>query len=75
MTRKDYERIADAMKRAYWQTSSRDSLTGQRTYAAYVQNLAAEFLKDNPRFSKHRFYEACGLLNMGISVSQDTAEV
>lgn len=69
MTRKDYEHIADAMKRLYWQTSSRDSLTGQSTYSAYVQNLAAVFLKDNPRFSKHRFYEACGI------VSQDTAEV
>jgi len=71
MTRKDYEHIADAMKRVYWQRviDGRDSLTGQRTYSAYVQNLAAVFLKDNPRFSKHRFYEACGI------VSQDTAEV
>ena len=65
MTRKDYETIADAMKRAYWQTGSKDTIS----YMTYVQNLAVEFLKDNPRFSKHRFYEACGI------VSQDTAEV
>ena len=65
MTRKDYETIADAMKRAYWQTGSKD----KSSYMTYVQNLAVEFLKDNPRFSKHRFYEACGI------VSQDTAEV
>ena len=65
MTRKDYETIADAMKRAYWQTGSKDKIS----YMTYVQNLAVEFLKDNPRFSKHRFYEACGI------VSQDTAEV
>ena len=65
MTRKDYETIADAMKRAYWQTGSKDKIS----YMTYVQNLAVEFLKDNPRFSKHRFYEACGV------VSQDTAEV
>ena len=65
MTRKDYETIADAMKRAYWQTGSKDKIS----YMTYVQNLAVEFLKDNPRFSKHRFYEACGI------VSKDTAEV
>ena len=65
MTTKDYETIADAMKRAYWQTGSKDKIS----YMTYVQNLAVEFLKDNPRFSKHRFYEACGI------VSQDTAEV
>ena len=65
MTRKNYETIADAMKRAYWQTGSKDKIS----YMTYVQNLAVEFLKDNPRFSKHRFYEACGI------VSQDTAEV
>ena len=65
MTRKNYETIADAMKRAYWQTGSKDKIS----YMTYVQNLAVEFLKDNPRFSKHRFYEACGV------VSQDTAEV
>ena len=65
MTRKNYETIADAMKRAYWQTGSKDKIS----YMTYVQNLAVEFLKDNPRFSKHRFYEAGGI------VSQDTAEV
>ena len=65
MTRKNYETIADAMKRAYWQTGSKDKIS----YMTYVQNLAVEFLKDNPRFSKHRFYEACGI------VSQDSAEV
>lgn len=71
MTRKDYERIADAMKRAYWQTGSKDMIS----YMTYVQNLAVEFRKDNPKFDPQKFYEACGLLNMGGSVSQDTAEV
>jgi hypothetical protein len=58
MTRKDYERIADAMKRAYWQTGSKDMIS----YMTYVQNLAVEFRKDNPKFTPHKFYEACGLL-------------
>lgn len=71
MTRKDYERIADAMKRAYWQTGNRDTIS----YMTYIQNLAVEFRKDNPKFTPYKFYEACGLLNMGSSVSQDTAGV
>ena len=71
MTRKDYERIADAMKRAYWQTGSKDKIS----YMTYVQNLAVEFRKDNPKFTPYKFYEACGLLNMDSSVSQDTAGV
>ena len=58
MTRKDYERIADAMKRAYWQTGSKD----MSSFITYVQNLAVEFRRDNPKFTPHKFYEACGLL-------------
>ena len=69
MTRQDYERIADAMKRAYWQTDSGDSLTGQRTYAAYVQNLAVEFRKDNPRFDVNKFYDACGINRLWVEQS------
>lgn len=61
MTRQDYERIADAMKRAYWQTGNRD----MSSYMTYVRNLAVEFRRDNPFFTPHKFYEACGLLNMG----------
>lgn len=68
MTKKDYERIADAMNRAYWQTGSRDGLA----YATYARSLAAEFVKDNPRFTPHKFYEACGLLNMGGNVLPNT---
>lgn len=68
MTKKDYERIADAMKRAFWVMGSRDGLA----YATYVQTLAAEFRKDNPRFDPHKFYEACGLLNTVGSVLPNT---
>ena len=68
MTKKDYERIADAMKRAYWQTGNRDTIS----YMTYIQNLAAEFVKDNPKFTPHKFYAACGLLNMGDIVLPNT---
>lgn len=68
MTKKDYERIADAMKRAYWQTGNRDTIS----YMTYIQNLAVEFVKDNPKFTPHKFYEACGLLNMGGNVLPNT---
>lgn len=59
MSRKDYERIADAMKRAYWQMGDK---SGERVkYEVYVGAVADAFRADNPAFKRDKFYEACGL--------------
>lgn len=57
MTKRDYERIADALKRAYWQTGERDSIT----YATYVRSMAETLYADNNAFNPSKFYTACGL--------------
>lgn len=52
MTRKDYLMVSGAMRAAkipYVQAKE------------VCEALAAEFAKENPRFDKKQFFEACGL--------------
>lgn len=63
MTRKDYEIIAGAIKR---NTQDHEGLDNEGyddfTYLdfhRFVDDLAEELAKDNPRFNKENFIQAC----------------
>lgn len=60
-TKKDYIRIAAALKLShpdgFWDVSP----TPTQLYRRIVQELADELSRDNPRFDRARFREACGL--------------
>lgn len=55
MTKKDYIAIADAIKRA------RTGADKEERFAIDIvaDNIADVFQKDNPRFNRQRFLEAC----------------
>ena len=66
MTKKDYEAIADIIRRQMkrsehsWKT---DELTpAQEAVRLVAVHLAVLFGDTNPRFNNETFYEACGLL-------------
>lgn len=59
MTRKDYELIARALKRAAAEAQAEGhDLDALRTGAI---ELAYSLADDNPRFDRERFMKACGL--------------
>ena len=55
MTRKDYQAIADALRRMGEYTQNWQAVT------LAVWPLVAVFEADNPRFDAERFVKACGL--------------
>jgi predicted dinucleotide-binding enzyme len=70
MTKKDYELIAAAIKRA---TESVVVASIRQDYVEPVMedlanDLAGELTKTNPRFDQRRFLVACGVLQEGGDV-------
>ncbi len=65
MTRKDYVRIAAAIRKAFDYVNEADSLTADEAAAAVdgvsaaISFIANALLDDNPRFDRTRFIEAC----------------
>lgn len=61
MTKKDYIRIAAALKLSHpggiWGVLP----TTDQLYRRIVQAVGDELSRDNPRFDRARFREACGL--------------
>lgn len=57
MTRKDYWKFAEMLKNT---SHSFDAAT-EALWESVVIKTADIFQEDNPRFSRERFYEACGL--------------
>ena|SRR3990167_10242325 len=58
MTKKDYELIAGVINIRIDNSASSDEYTGVADTALY---LADEFEKDNPRFNRNKFLQACGV--------------
>lgn len=61
MTRRDYELIAATLNRVqgmYWVSKA-------GRYNVIVEELAAAFARDNPRFNQDKFIDACGLEEEG----------
>ena len=54
MSKKDYKRIARALK--IWRPCEE---TEQRLWLSIAEQIAAELQEDNPRFSRDLFYKAC----------------
>lgn len=65
MTRKDYKAIAEAVRRNSprpGEVTDADMTEGaQHRWVALAEDLAQIMLRDNPRFDRVRFLEACGL--------------
>lgn len=58
MTRKDYQAIAWAMVLTYRAIEAGDT-HGMKLFRQAVFNLADELQRDNPRFNRVKFCEAC----------------
>jgi hypothetical protein len=54
MSKKDYKRIASALKT--WRPSEE---TEQRLWFSIAEEIAGVLKEDNPRFDYARFYKAC----------------
>ena len=61
MTRKDYELIAKALKRANENWEGFNEENPQVVITAISAYLAKELAQDNPRFDRSRFLTACGV--------------
>lgn len=61
MTRKDYELIAAAIKRAHDTSHSAAGCDGTAIVEDLAEDLAGELEATNPRFDAARFLEACGV--------------
>ena len=66
MTRKDYVRIAAAIRKAFDYVNEADSLTADEVGSAAIDGISASISfianalsDDNPRFDRTRFVEAC----------------
>lgn len=59
MTRKDYEAVADVMKRCSLFPDDEGDMAMHRYIAS---RLGDRFKQDNPRFDKNRWLEDCGVL-------------
>jgi hypothetical protein len=55
MTRKDYELLAETIATAWWHNSDYKS--------HFASALADKLENENPRFDRHRFLVACGVMN------------
>lgn len=79
MTKKDYELIANSIKRSHKDSQdfgySRDQLNSiNETYQHICENLASVLEHDNPLFSRTKFLQACGIdyhaeFNEGVKLS------
>jgi hypothetical protein len=58
MSKKDYQRIAQAISLA--RTVTAYDHPGTLCVATLLEKLVAAFAQDNPRFDRARFVEACG---------------
>lgn len=65
MTKKDYELIAGEIKRANDKGAFADSGLWYLTHC-----LGAEFERDNPRFDRNKFLQACGMRVTDVKVAQ-----
>lgn len=59
MTKKDYQLIAEAIKRTAWDVDEIDRPAKDKKLKAVSGELASKLEKDNPRFDRVRFFEAC----------------
>lgn len=59
MTKKDYEKIAAALKQAK-QDCDRDFNNHVDVHYYYCSNIAYILAADNPRFNRDKFLKACG---------------
>lgn len=57
MSKKDYVRIAAAIKEVYERTSN----SGKIAVTEVACNLSDEMKSDNSRFDRHKFMAACGM--------------
>jgi hypothetical protein len=72
MTRKDYQKVADIIRKHLnesWDDSS------ELAVGNIAQDLAGMFATDNERFDASRFYTACGLNDLARAQSQSDAIV
>ena len=58
MTRKHYREIADMIRQTYLANDGHES----GTIAHIAENMAGIMAKDNPRFCRDTFLEACGIV-------------
>ena len=55
MTRKDYVKFAQAIKRER-EIDGKDALTATKFWQSLIANI---FEQDNPQFDREKFYQAC----------------
>lgn len=58
MTRKDYNLIAEAIRKAYWEVTGDDQLVGVTTV---VEQLCEKLKEANSNFQSSKFRRACGV--------------
>jgi hypothetical protein len=71
MTKQDYIIVAEVLNRVrgmYWVSKA-------GRYNAIVEELAAAFAEDNPRFNQDKFIDACGLEEEGYERHEHSATV
>ena len=61
MTRKDYVMIAGIIKDANYTASKFNDTRGAEMLTHIAIELSDELAKDNPRFNRDRFLDACGV--------------
>lgn len=61
LSRKYYQGIADVMLREHQVCAVAQDNTAIESIITIVDDLANYFEKDNPRFDRDRFLEACGM--------------
>lgn len=59
MTRKDFQAVTDII-RSFSKGAINYDLEGRHVLERITEEMADLFQKDNPRFDKEKFYEACG---------------
>ena len=63
MTKKDYIKIADAIRTVDNTLYVSNSHSEREAVAEVVDNLCYVLKQDNPRFDSYRFKAACGVLS------------
>lgn len=61
MTRKDYQLIARALKTQMELSRTNNEEDGKFAVINIAFDLVEDLAKDNPRFDRDRFLEACGV--------------
>ena len=62
MTRKDYQRIAEAIRFHLDMANSTGEREAEGRLYGVIADLAETFEKDNPRFDREKFKQACGIV-------------